>query len=185
MDKGGVDRLVAAHKSAERQHERARRVHLRAEAFYRREGERARADRERRLAERQQRGAEIERERLRALLSGDERAYLRARDLRMPALPDGPGAGIDEAWTSVLHRAEERHLIAAEREADAAERELAADDSGTASLSRHERLTGEEEGPECERRVARAEQAEIDREMAHSEREMLTQLRGQGRSGNG
>jgi hypothetical protein len=69
---------------------------LAAEAFYRREGDRERADRERRLAERQQRGAEIERERLCALLSGDERAYLRARDLRMPALPDGSGVGMDE-----------------------------------------------------------------------------------------
>jgi hypothetical protein len=100
------------------------------------ERERERADRERRLAERQQRGAEIERERLGALLSGDQRAYLRARNLRMPALPDGSGAGIDEVWTSVLHRAEQRHLIVAEREDVAAERELAADDSETSGSLR-------------------------------------------------
>ena len=142
MDKGDVDRLVAAHKSAERQHERTRRVHLTAEAFYRREGRREQADRERRRAERQQRGAEIERERLHALLSGDERAYLRARNLRMPA--------------------------PAEREAVVAARELA-----------------EPNGLESEHLVAQREQAEIEREMAQSEREMLTQLRGRGQSGIG
>jgi hypothetical protein len=79
----------------------------------------------------------------------------------------------------VLHRAEERHLIAPSAS-------WRRDDSETSeSLSGHERLTGEEERPECERLAARAQQAEIDREMAPSERAILRQLTEQGRTGSG
>jgi hypothetical protein len=68
------DRLASAHRSAEAAHTRTWRAHAEAEILFERCGKSEAAARERRLAENNRRGAEIERERLSALLSGDELA---------------------------------------------------------------------------------------------------------------
>jgi hypothetical protein len=77
------DRLASAHRSAEAAHTRAWRAHGEAEILFERCGRSEAAARERRLAENNRRSAEIERERLSALLSGDEIAYELARALRV------------------------------------------------------------------------------------------------------
>jgi hypothetical protein len=77
------DRLASAHRSAEAAHTRAWRAHAEAAILFDHCGKSEAAARERRLAENNRRGAEIERERLSALLSGDEIAYERARTLRV------------------------------------------------------------------------------------------------------
>jgi hypothetical protein len=78
-----LDRLASAHRRAEAAHTRAWRLHAESAILFVYCGKSEAAARERRLAEKNRRGAEIERERLSALLSGDEIGYERARALRV------------------------------------------------------------------------------------------------------